>query len=143
MNVATDNRWPPVRRVDQWPLALDSLAIVVLTMAGQLRHGYTPFDWPIRTVETIAPFVLGWLVSAALLGLYRNRRRLTLPTHARAVLVCWLAATNVAFLIRGLPVTPGNVPWSFMVVMVGLGAIAILTTRLGYEYVIRTNENRL
>ncbi|MFC3958408.1 DUF3054 domain-containing protein [Halovivax cerinus] len=124
-------------------LAVDSFVIGGLALLGLLRHRGDPIEDPGYALATIAPFVLGWIGCATLSNLYRDRRRIGLTTHLRSVLICWLAATNVAFLIRGSPVAPGNVPWSFMAVMVGLGSVAVLGSRLTFEWVVRSREERL
>lgn len=108
------------------------LAIVAgLIVVGQLTHGQHPIDDPIASLESIVPFVLAWIAIAGIMGLYRSDSGHTPFGVARDTTVCWLAAANVGFLLRGSPLFAGGVPWGFTAVLTGLGLVAIVTSRVG------------
>ncbi|WP_247728591.1 DUF3054 domain-containing protein [Halovivax limisalsi] len=127
-------RWGPV-------LLLDCIAIVGLVVVGQQTHGGDPFGNLLRTGETVAPFLLGWLTISVLGGLYPNP-----PAGAvdrlRLLVVCWFAAANVGFLLRGSPPLPGGVPWEFTAVFTGFGAIILVGVHAG-DVLVRAYRHRV
>lgn len=131
---------PPI---DGPAIAVDTAAIVGFVLLGLGGHGVNPLVRPLYALDTIFPFVLGWLACAGLLGLYRNRRRGRFGRHLRAVAVCWLAAANVAFLIRGSSVTAGGVTWQFTLVLTGFGLAVVLGSRTVFDRYVRQDDNRL
>lgn len=120
-------------RSDATRVAVVDLAIVVgLIVVGQLSHDTNPLADPLASIESIVPFVVGWVVVAGLAGLYGRSARSTPTDAARAIGVCWLAAANVGFLLRGSPAFAGEVPWDFTVVLTGIGLVVFVTWRVGY-----------
>lgn len=131
---------PPI---DGPAIAVDTAAIVGLVLVGLVSHGANPLVRPLYALDTIFPFVVGWLVCAGLLGLYRDRGRERFRRHLRAVTVCWFAAANVAFLIRGSSVTAGSITWPFPLVLTGFGLVVVLGSRTVFDRYVRLDENRL
>lgn len=129
--------------IDGPALAVDTAAIVGLVLVGLHRHDVNPLVRPLYALDTVVPFAVGWLVCSGLLGLYRGRRRTDFGPHLRAVTVCWLAAANVAFLIRGSSVTSGSIAWPFPLVLTGFGLIVVLGSRIAFDRYVRLDENRL
>ncbi|WP_290819202.1 DUF3054 domain-containing protein [Halovivax sp.] len=131
-SVGTDRRPDALRLA-----ALDVAVIVGLVLAGRSSHErYSIADVP-AVVEAAAPFVLGWFVVAAVAGNYRRADAGDPVAVVRRTAICWLAASNVGFLIRGSSHVDGGVPWSFMVVFVGFGLVAFVIVRGGYELAFR------
>lgn len=129
--------------IDGPALVVDTVAIAALVLVGLVSHGENPLVRPLNAIETTLPFVAGWILCAGLLGLYRDRGRDSFGRHLRSVTVCWLAAANVAFLVRGSPITPESTAWTFTVVMTGLGLLVILGTRTVYDRRVRRDDDRL
>lgn len=131
---------------DDWttdwrPLALgDLVCIVALILYGQYNHGIAPHADPLRVLEVAFPFVFGWLLAVVLLDLYRDVEANHHVGSLRSVVVCWLAAANVGFLIRGTDVVAGGVSWSFIVVLSGFGLVVLLGWRMGYVALIRSQR---
>lgn len=142
-----DGRFPTLSvslpAIDGPALAVDTAAIVGLVVIGLASHGVNPLLRPLYAIDTVFPFVAGWLLCAGLLGLYRDRRTESVVTHLRSVTVCWLAAANVAFLIRGSPVTSGGIAWTFTVVLTGLGLVVVLGSRTAFDRRFRLDDDRL
>ena len=109
--------------------ALDGLVVAGLVVYGQLSHGMWRASEPLVAIESIVPFVAGWYLVAVLGGIYAGTRPGSIVSELRCVLVCWLAAANVAFLLRGSAYFTGGVPWEFTVVFTGIGAVAIVGVR--------------
>lgn len=129
--------------IDGPAVAVDTAAIAGLVLVGLISHGVNPLVRPLYALDTILPFVVGWLVCAGLLGLYRDRRRDPFRRHLRSVTVCWLAAANVALLIRGSSVTAGSITWPFPLVLTGFGLVVILASRTLFDRYDRLDEDRL
>lgn len=112
-------------------LVVDCLAIVGLVLVGRLSHGDSVLTDPLSATIAVIPFVGGWLLVALLTGLYATAASSNDGRQLALVLVCWLAAANVGFLLRGSPVLPGGVPWEFTVVFTGIGSLVLLSIHGG------------
>jgi len=121
--------------------AVDCAVIVGFVVLGLVSHDVNPIGDVLYTIDTVTPFLAGWLICSALIGLYRNRTSGTITTHLQSVTVCWLAAVNVAILIRGI--LRGGIVWPFPLVMTGLGLLALLGSRTAYDRRDLHDENRL
>ena len=109
--------------------AVDGLVVAGLVVYGQLSHGFLRASEPLAAVESIVPFVIGWYLVAGLGGIYAGTHPGSILTELRLVLVCWLAAANVGFFLRGSAYFAGGVPWEFTVVFTGIGIVAIVSGR--------------
>ena len=129
--VRTDDREGALDR-ETLVLGVGDVAVVAgLLVIGQLSHDANPIAQPLETLETIAPFVIGWLVVAALAGLY-TRAGATSPSRtARLTTVVWLGAANVGLLLRRGPFGD-TAAWPFPLVITGFGLLLLLGWRVGY-----------
>ncbi|MEY7849761.1 DUF3054 domain-containing protein [Natrarchaeobius sp. A-rgal3] len=110
--------------------AVDVGLLAALVTAGGLTHGLDPAGEPLAALETIVPFVAGWLIVAAIAGLYTTDHLAVVPT-VRTVTVTWLGGANVGFLLRASPYFDGGIAWPFPLVMTGLGLIVLVGWRVG------------
>lgn len=109
-----------------------------LVVIGQLSHNIDPLADPVGALETMAPFVIGWLVLAPIAGVYA-RRVLSSPVEtARVTAIGWIAAANVGLILRSSPAFDGGAGWAFNAVMTGVGLVALLLWRLVYVTVLRS-----
>lgn len=133
--VRTDDR---SRSVDRESLVLgvgDVVLLAGLVIVGQLSHGVNPVTQPIASLEAIAPFVVGWLVVAALAGIYTRAVVSSMTRVARLTTVAWIAAANVGLLLRQ-SVFGDTAAWPFPLVITGFGLILLVGWRLGYTAVL-------
>jgi hypothetical protein len=110
-------------------VAVDAVAILVLVLIGEIRHGVDVVGNPIRVVETAAPFLLGWFLVAVLVGAYGDR---AFDDRAVGIVVgvgAWLGGAGIGLTLRGTPYVAGNAPLSFALVMAGFGTLAIAIGR--------------
>jgi len=108
------------------------LGIVVgLVLLGNVEHGGNPIVEPLASLETVAPFVIGWIAVAALAGVY-TRANLIGTDGLRLTATAWIAAANVGLMLRGSPLFEGGTTWPFPVVITGIVLVALLGWRLGY-----------
>ncbi|WP_435358106.1 DUF3054 domain-containing protein [Haloarchaeobius sp. DFWS5] len=108
---------------------VDLLVLVGLLLMGELRHGVDPITQAPRVAETVLPFLLAWAVLAVVGGAYGTRAFAGGLSTVRVTLVSWLAAVNLALIARGSPYLAGDSPWTFALVMSGLGAVALCIAR--------------
>ncbi|ELK52632.1 MULTISPECIES: DUF3054 domain-containing protein [Haloferax] len=117
------------------PIAVgDVLAIFLLVTVGVIQHNgvsYLSAD-PVGWVLTAVPFLIGWLVTAPLLGAYSpgaaESAKSAVPLGVRS----WLAATVVGMAIRWTPLFEGGVELTFVAVMLVLGSVALGVWRTLY-----------
>jgi len=110
--------------------AADAATILLLVVAGEIRHGVDVIGDPGRVLTTAAPFLLGWFVVAALVGAYGDR---AFAGGARTLAVtagAWLGGAGVGLTLRGTTLLPGNSPLSFAVVITALGTVSLAVVRL-------------
>lgn len=93
-------------------VAGDALALLVFATIGRASHGEAAGLAALaQTIETAAPFVVGWFAIAPLAGLYRadivDQPRRMLPRLALAWLVAWPIGLGLRALIRqsGIPLS--------------------------------------
>ncbi|WP_256547899.1 DUF3054 domain-containing protein [Halovivax gelatinilyticus] len=122
-----------VRRDRHLRLGLDLIAITGLVLVGQYSHGMSPVSAPIDAARAVVPFLVAWLVVSSVGGLYENDSPQRSIKYLGWLAICWLAAANLGFLLRGSPFLPGGVPWEFTAVFTGLGLCFLLGIHVGYE----------
>lgn len=107
----------------------DVVVIVGLLLVGELSHGITPWGQPVRVLGTLVPFLIGWVVTAAVLGTYADRLLATPAWLVRTGAATWLGAAGVGLLLRGSPLFHGDVTWPFPLVITGLGLAVVVVWR--------------
>lgn len=106
-----------------WLVVGDAVVIVGFLLLGALRHGVNPLAQPLRVAGTVAPFLLGWLVAAPLVGAYAPRARRSVGTAAALGVVAWFPANLIGSALRATPYFHGNAPLAFVAVTFGVGAV--------------------
>ncbi len=100
------------------PLAVgDLLAIIGVLTVGMIQHG-SMFDRGAidvgHAVGVYAPFVIGWLVGAVVIGAYSagagESAKAAVPLGLRA----WVLAAVIGFGLRATPVFPGGLAPAFV-----------------------------
>lgn len=107
----------------------DVAVIVLLLSAGMVRHNENPLVMPERAVLVVGPYLLGWVVAAALAGTYTSRASDSGADSVANVVGTWFVATLVGSTLRGTQFFPGHAPLTFVVVVGGLGAVALAIWR--------------
>ncbi|AGB32045.1 hypothetical protein C488_05813 [Natrinema pellirubrum DSM 15624] len=110
---------------------VDVLCIVGIVLLGRISHSGNPIAEPIASLETVTPFVVGWLAVAALAGVYATDRA-GASREFRLPAVTWIAAANVGLMLRGSPLFDGGTTWPFPVVITATGLAVLLGWRLVY-----------
>lgn len=116
---------------DALPLAVgDALVILLFVYAGTLTHDEVSFppagvDVVVTVLAVAAPFLLGWVVAAPLVGAYSagavESAKASVPLAVRS----WVPAAVVGLLIRATPWVEGGVAPAFAVVMLVVGGVCL------------------
>ncbi|AXR77769.1 hypothetical protein AArc1_1435 [Natrarchaeobaculum sulfurireducens] len=114
----------------------DLVAIVALIVIGQLSHDIDPVTDPLASLESMVPFLIGWLVISLLAGVYAREIATSVARAARSTTVAWIAAVNVGLIIRSTPLFDGGSGWPFNLVLTGSGLVILLAWRLAYASVV-------
>ncbi|WP_248896285.1 DUF3054 domain-containing protein [Haloplanus halobius] len=110
------------------PLAVgDFLLIAVLFGAGTVHHNGVSYVAanPGYLVGTLAPFFVGWIIAAPLLGAYAPGAAESAKAAVPLALRSWLVADLIAMGIRATPFVRGNVALSFLAVSIGVGFVGL------------------
>ena len=125
----------PLLRIDSSAgtamLAIGDVVVIGLIIAyGLVSHGANPLDIPGHYLLTVAPFWLGWVITAPIAGAYSNRTRRDIRWTVLTVSVAWIGGVLIAAVVR-TSLLPGQVAPVFVAVMIGVGLITMLGWRLG------------
>ncbi|WP_251328353.1 DUF3054 domain-containing protein [Haloplanus pelagicus] len=125
------------RRLDgrATPLAVgDLIAVALLFSAGTVHHNGLDFVTanPGYLLAAIAPFLLGWIVAAPLLGAYAPGAAESAKAAVPLALRSWLLADAIALGIRAMPFTHGGVQLSFALVSLGVGLVGLALWRIAF-----------
>lgn len=110
---------------------LGDLAVISLQLAGGLAaHGVDPLADPEYAAETIAPFLVAWLLLAPMLGVYTARVRGSAIETVLSVGIAWIVAALIGAGLRATPWLQGNAPPTFIAVTAAVGLATLLPWRL-------------
>lgn len=96
---------------------LDLIGMVAMMWVGELRHGNDPLVSPFLYLDTLAPFLIGWVVAAYALGAYSSR---TLRGYRYAIgyaLLAWFVGNVIGQGLRETAFFHGGSQLSFFLVM--------------------------
>lgn len=119
--------------VSRWTAVLavgDLIALVAFIAAGQYHHaGTNPFLTPLRLLEGLAPFLIGWVVVAMIGGLYTHDALLGPRRMLSWSIPAWVFAAIIALALRSTALFYGDVTGLFPVVALGFGGIILVGWR--------------
>ncbi|UIO98739.1 DUF3054 domain-containing protein [Halobaculum sp. CBA1158] len=124
-------------RVDRaaLPLAVgDLLVIVAFIYAGTIQHGTVPFPLAgagdaVALLAVAAPFLLGWVVAAPLVGAYSAGAAESAKASVPLAVRSWIPAAAVGLILRATPLVDGGVAVTFAVVMLVVGSVSLAVWR--------------
>jgi hypothetical protein len=114
------------------PLAVgDLLVVAVLFSWGAVHHNGLAFvvSNPGYLAATIAPFLIGWVIAAPLLGAYAPGAAESAKAAVPLALRSWLLADAIALGLRATPFVDGGVRLSFVLVSLGVGLVGLALWR--------------
>ncbi|WP_313695553.1 DUF3054 domain-containing protein [Halorarum halobium] len=121
------------RRVDAGalPLALgDVLVILAFVYAGSIRHQSVSFPPAgvgdlTALLAIAAPFLLGWVVAAPLVGAYSAGAVESAKASVPLTIRSWVPAAVIGLAVRATPWVDGGVQLVFAVVMIVVGSVCL------------------
>lgn len=128
--MATENESFLSRRIDAaaLPLAVgDLIVLVAFLTAGTLQHN-TVSDLtndPLYLGGVVAPFLIGWVVAAPLIGAYSAGAVESAKASVPLAIRSWIPAAVIGLALRATPVFHGGVEWTFAAVMLVGGSVVI------------------
>ena len=108
---------------------LDLVGILAMVWLGELRHGNDPLAVPFIYLDTLAPFLIGWVVAAFALGAYGSR---TLDGYRTALgygLGAWFVGNAIGQGLRATDLFHGGTEAAFFVVMFLFIGVALVVGR--------------
>jgi hypothetical protein len=122
-----------------WPIAVGDLVVLLaflLVGTAQHRPGLSPIDVlmtePLAFVNAAAPFVVGWLIAAPLIGAYSPGAGSAPNSSIPLAIRSWIPAAVIGFAIRATPFVEGNVQLTFVAVITVGGAVVLAVWRFIY-----------
>jgi len=112
----------------------DLIVIVGFLVAGELHHGIDPLASPLLVADTLAQFLLGWLVAAPVVGAYATATVDRPAIAAGLAVLSWVAADLIGQLLRSSALFHGDYSPVFALVIGGGGAVLLGVWRLLAEY---------
>jgi hypothetical protein len=118
------------RRIDpgSLPLAVgDVLVIGLLLTLGTINHSSVEFVLgnPAYLAGTLAPFYIGWIVVAPLVGAYSAGAAESAKASVPLVVRSWVGADVLGLLLRATPVFHGGVEIVFVAVTMAVGILGL------------------
>jgi hypothetical protein len=122
------------RRIDgrAAPLAVgDLLVIAIVFGAGTVHHNGVEFVAanPGYLAATVAPFLVGWIVAAPVLGAYAPGAAESAKAAVPLALRSWVLADAVALGIRATSFVSGGVQLTFVAVSLVTGGLGLAVWR--------------
>jgi hypothetical protein len=114
------------------PMAVgDLLVVAALFSAGTVHHNGVAFvvSNPGYLAGTIAPFLVGWVVAAPLLGAYAPGAAESSKAAVPLAIRSWLLADAIAMGLRATPFVRGGVQLTFVLVSLGVGIVGLALWR--------------
>jgi hypothetical protein len=123
------------RRIDAraTPLAVgDVLVVALLLTGGTIHHNGADFvlSNPVYLAGVLAPFLIGWIVAAPLLGAYAPGATETAKAAVPLALRSWVVADLIGLGLRASPAFHGGAQLSFAVVTILVGAVGLTVWRV-------------
>ncbi|MFC6732641.1 MULTISPECIES: DUF3054 domain-containing protein [unclassified Haladaptatus] len=109
-------------------LALGDLALIALfVFLGQQEHGTEGL------LMVAAPFLIGWLLVAPLVGLY-DGRQYDLKTTVGLTAGAWVGAALIGQALRATEFFPGGLAIAFVIVSIVVGLVLLVPFRALVAY---------
>lgn len=110
------------------PLAVgDVIVILGLLTFGALQHNTTTYlaENPVYLLGVFAPFLIGWVVVAPLVGAYAPGAVESAKASVPLVIRSWIPAAIVGLLLRAGGLFHGGAALTFAAVMIVTGSVAL------------------
>lgn len=111
-------------------LVLGDVALIALfVVLGEVRH-HSLAQVPTYAPETMAPFLLGWVVTSLLAGVYAPSVRGNVRSVAGRTALAWVGAALIGQAIRATEFVRGNAAPAFVLVSLVVGLALLVPWRV-------------
>ena len=112
----------------------DLLVLVAFLVMGELRHGVSPIQQPLVVADTVAPFLVGWIVGAFAAGAYAPGATRTVKSAVVRAVAAWVPAAVIGLALRATGFFHGDSPLSFALVVTGIGVVSFSLWRAAVAF---------
>jgi hypothetical protein len=127
-----------VRNVTTILIIGDIIILFLFSMLGRMAHQQSLELWAVS--ETTAPFVIGWLVAAVLVGALKPENLTTIRGTLHKAVLAWLIGVPLGLLIRAL-ILQRWFHWSFILITMVGTLVMIVAWRMAYTLLLRKRES--
>lgn len=111
-------------------LAAGDIAVLAgFLTVGSVNHGYDPVAMPGHVAGTVAPFLVGWIVASLAVGAYAPGVTRSVRTAVGRGVAAWIPAAVVGLALRSTSYFHGSAPWTFALVVTGVGIVSFSAWR--------------
>ncbi|WP_128477977.1 DUF3054 domain-containing protein [Halorussus pelagicus] len=107
----------------------DLLVLSAFLTVGSINHGVDPIASPGYVAETIAPFLVGWVVAALVSGAYAPDATRTVGTAVVRAVTTWIPAAAIGLTLRSTDFFHGSSPVTFIIVISIVGTVCFSAWR--------------
>lgn len=134
------------RRVAVTPVTVgllvgDVVAIAVFVVLGEISHGVDPVREAAVAADTMAPFLVGWLLASVPAGVYAPAARRSLAAAVTRTTAAWVGAVVVGQALRSTSLFHGEFAPTFLLVSLGVGLALLLPWRVAATRLTRTGRD--
>lgn len=119
-----------LKRPVGWILLVgDVLALAMFVFVGQRNHETVAANPLLGIAQTTLPFIVPWLISAAIFGAYRVDSRERMTKFLARSLTAWLVAIPFALVWRAFMLNSSTIQTMFVITATGFGGLFLLGWR--------------
>lgn len=118
---------------------IDFCIITAIIVVGQISHQINPLVDINQSLLTYIPFYTGWILTAPLLGSYHINTIISFRNTVLINVIAWILTVLIGGSLRATTYFPGDSPPLFLVVMAGVGILALLPWRLALTFFLNQN----
>lgn len=111
-------------------VVVDLVLVLLFVVLGEIQHGFTPLEQPLRVLGTYAPFLVGWISVSVLSGVYAKEVRFVVRTALVRTGATWVLAALVGQALRSTALFHGNADPAFVIVSVLVGLVLLVPWRV-------------
>lgn len=102
----------------------DLLVLAGFLTVGSINHGVSPVESPLVVADTVAPFLVGWVVAALAVGAYAPGATRTVRTAVVRAASAWVGAAVIGLALRATALFHGGSPVPFALVVTATGVVS-------------------
>ncbi len=126
-----------VRNVTAILILGDMFMLYLFSMLGRMAH-QEPLNF-LAVSETTAPFVVGWLIAAVLVGAFKLENLTTIRDAIQKTALAWLIGVPLGLVIRAV-ILQRWFHWSFVLITMVGTLVLMMVWRMLYTVLLRKRD---